>query len=926
MFNPKEYENSLGDGHGVLTFADNPKWFIPLRKTELKGTVIGPLAELKVIQTFSFTKAQFDKPIEAMYRFPLPGDAAVTGVRVKFGGFEISTELKAREKAKQEYEQAKSEGKQAILTERTPAPDVFSLAIAGIQPDEVVTVETSFTQLAKSDEDSWILRVPLTTAPRYYTHPPVIWGAAPAVPEQGPLAVLRDPEHKFSMEVVVRGGDTVSSATHELALSSKDNKITVNLKDGEVIPNSDFVLKWNSKKDPKRPSLSVYTHDESEYTYFMALANPPAVKDAGNKLPRETIILIDQSGSMDGTKLPAATYAAKHFLSTMSESDTFALGFFESKVHWMHQEPVHATTDNLANAEKALNQLRSLGGTEFVPALQQSIEKMRQPGNVARHILIITDAQIGATETEKCIALAETEFKRPDRRRVSVICIDSAPNTMLVEQMTDAAGGESKILSSAPGNSDICSALNNILSRWEEPVLTDLILDIDREGAQTSKVKCDFKDGHSFIDIGDLPAGKAVWVSGRVPKQEGKLTFALKSQTTLIRSAYPEGYSFRPAIKALFGAKRILALENIKNFAEKKQDKILNEMGYANIPMSVAELIGKESVEFGLPSTEASFVGVRKDVNAKVEGTVQIPNALPQNWSEAFVGLQGITGHSGVSGFSGSAGVVGVAGVFVNHASDSFDSYGTSTKGTNIPYPKMSAIVQPEYTLPGGQSQTNFSQPQFHSPMHTPQNWQLPTGALNRYERDLKAAANVVSRRGAVPDSIEPEEKTSGGITGSAAGYRKHMNIVDDSQQKQLNMNLMNPGEFVMSTQTLAEKFDLHYDDEVERLRLEAQLSQRNPVFQGTPAFTTSGQALLYEGIWPQIINEIEILFDVPGDLSKTYIEVFVGNEVVARARIKLSDFVKYSIRPLSLGYCTEKLKILLTGDAISVTLTMSLK
>ena len=49
--------------------------------------------------------------LEALYRFPLPGDAAVTGVQVRFGSVEIDTELKERPEAEADYEKARQEGR-----------------------------------------------------------------------------------------------------------------------------------------------------------------------------------------------------------------------------------------------------------------------------------------------------------------------------------------------------------------------------------------------------------------------------------------------------------------------------------------------------------------------------------------------------------------------------------------------------------------------------------------------------------------------------------------------------------------------------------------------------------------------------------------------------------------------------------------------
>src|SRR5688572_20320074 len=124
MFNHSIYENSRPDGFGVLEVNDapedsrQPRLFVPLVRTELAGEITGPLASLRLTQVFRYSREQCDRSLEALYRFPLPGDAAVTGVTVRFGEVEIRAELKEREQAEAEYERARSEGRSAALTTR----------------------------------------------------------------------------------------------------------------------------------------------------------------------------------------------------------------------------------------------------------------------------------------------------------------------------------------------------------------------------------------------------------------------------------------------------------------------------------------------------------------------------------------------------------------------------------------------------------------------------------------------------------------------------------------------------------------------------------------------------------------------------------------------------------------------------------------
>src|SRR5437899_2281017 len=281
MFNPGAYENSGPDGIGVLEIgngAENPegqpRQFVPLKRTELRGEVTGPLASLRLTQVYGYSREQCDRVVEAIYRFPLPGDAAVTGVRVRFGAVEIHTELKARPEAEADYEKAREEGRQAALLTRE-SPDVFTLRVAGIEPGQDVTVETGYVQLARAEGAGWSLRIPLTTAPRYVRSDELTARHA-----QGqPLALLRDPGHRFALDLTLSGVGPVSSTTHALDLAVQDDRVRVRLRDGEVVPDRDCVLTWQPRQEENSPSFQVWLHEDraDERVYFLALVAPPAV-------------------------------------------------------------------------------------------------------------------------------------------------------------------------------------------------------------------------------------------------------------------------------------------------------------------------------------------------------------------------------------------------------------------------------------------------------------------------------------------------------------------------------------------------------------------------------------------------------------------------------------------------------------------------
>jgi Ca-activated chloride channel family protein len=116
---------------------------LPLKNTRVDITVAGVIADVKVRQIY---RNEGSRPINASYVFPASTRAAVYAMRMQIGNEIIVAKIKEREQAKQEFEEAKEEGKSASLLEQE-RPNVFSMSLANIMPQEQVEIELSYTEL-----------------------------------------------------------------------------------------------------------------------------------------------------------------------------------------------------------------------------------------------------------------------------------------------------------------------------------------------------------------------------------------------------------------------------------------------------------------------------------------------------------------------------------------------------------------------------------------------------------------------------------------------------------------------------------------------------------------------------------------------------------------------------------------------------------
>ena len=109
---------AYGGTPGLLAASDKAGQSLgscPLVHTEVKAEISGILSRVTVRQQF---RNPFSSPIEAVYTFPLPHNAAVDDMTIHTGKRTIRGVVKRREEAKAIYERARAQGQLAALLDQ----------------------------------------------------------------------------------------------------------------------------------------------------------------------------------------------------------------------------------------------------------------------------------------------------------------------------------------------------------------------------------------------------------------------------------------------------------------------------------------------------------------------------------------------------------------------------------------------------------------------------------------------------------------------------------------------------------------------------------------------------------------------------------------------------------------------------------------
>jgi Ca-activated chloride channel homolog len=592
---------------------------IPLLHTGVALDVRGLVAAATVTQQYANSTNQ---PIEAVYIFPLPHDAAVYDMEIHVGNRVIRSTIREREEAKRVYEAAKSEGKRAALLEEE-RPNIFTASVANIMPGDRIDVRLRYVEPLRWEDGRMRLVFPMVVGPRYIPgtqavgHAGTGWASdTDAVADASRITPLvRHPEsrsgHDISLDVELDPGFEAASIkciSHEVNVHRSPNGgQRVDLATGATIPNKDFVLEVQSA-DSRQPKAALFLSPASDSgeTHFLLAAFPPTVQPK-ERMPVEMLYMIDVSGSMSGTSIEQARGALLQALDRLGPGDRFGVLAFSSGYHEFAPEPLPASAENLAAARRYVERLQAGGGTEMLPAL---LHLMRQPqtSGYLRHIILLTDGDLG-NEEEIFTALR----RDLGGARLYTVAIGSAPNTFLATKMAQFGRGTFTHIADI---TEIREQMTRLFASIESPVLTDVKLSF--EGVEVAEVYPERPP--------DLFLQQPLLILGRIAKGHvGKVRLSARAgndpyETTIAFDAAKA--TFHPGITTLWARQRVEELMDHWRLSE--------ESGRAGIRAGVIA----HAIRYRLVTRFTSLVAVEEVVvNAGGQSsTVPVPTELPAGW------------------------------------------------------------------------------------------------------------------------------------------------------------------------------------------------------------------------------------------------------------------------------------------------------
>lgn len=445
-----------------------------LLDTNVNMSISGLVARVSVRQEFRNTSQDW---VEGVYVFPLPDNAAVDRMRLHIGERFIEGEIQEKEHAKKTYEKAKQAGQKASLVEQQRA-NLFTTSVANIAPGELVVIEVEYLEDIRYEEGQFSIRFPMTLTPRYISGSPlpdrVGSGWAPdtdRIPDASaitPPQVTSSRAHQLSLSANVNAGmplEIIASRYHPVSVAEENGQYSVSLRAGTVAMDHDFELVWRPVRSAAPRAMSFVETVDGKPHYLLMVMPPDQEKVTSATMPRETIFIIDTSGSMHGVSIEQAKRAVQLALKGLRSADLFNVIEFNSVTSALYANSRTVTNQTLLEASQFVQKLEANGGTEMRPALSMALESAPSEGHL-RQIVFITDGSVGYED--ELFSMIEN---RLGAARLFTVGIGSAPNSWFMRKAAEAGRGSFTFISALH---EVKEKMGGLFKKLENPQITDI--------------------------------------------------------------------------------------------------------------------------------------------------------------------------------------------------------------------------------------------------------------------------------------------------------------------------------------------------------------------------------------------------------------------------------------------------------------------
>lgn len=394
---------SSANADGVMKVLNLPYTYLSLISVEVTTEINNQVAITTSRQTFSNTTGL---AVDLKYGFPLEYNASATQLSWSKHGKEYRAQLTGKPQDTTAVNPG-GEIDHQFVDYMGQNPFYFSFRDS-LAADSTLTLELTYIQLLSYDAGQVIYRYPLDMK-----------------------SFLMEPLSHFTAKIQLISERKLLSfdsfpLPDEVNLSENEARLLVNAEN--YLPDHDFTATFSMEQD----SIGVFllsTKPRNEAGYFLLLAEPNQFSFHLQNLERCFVFIIDQSGSMSGSKFAGAKAGLDFCLQNLEPSDKLNIIAFNENATLFKTTPITANSSNLLAARNFVNSLKSNGGTSLQQALEEGLKQFKTDTN-ANYILLFSDGQ---TSLEQ----ARIQALNQHRVRIFVLGIGEDANRYLLTPLAE---------------------------------------------------------------------------------------------------------------------------------------------------------------------------------------------------------------------------------------------------------------------------------------------------------------------------------------------------------------------------------------------------------------------------------------------------------------------------------------------------------
>jgi Ca-activated chloride channel family protein len=420
--------------------------WLTIRYHRVDVTIEDQVAITRVEQEFV---NEYDWEAEGTYVFPLPEGAAVSEFAMWVDGTRVEGKILDADEARFIYESIVRERRDPALLEYVGRGAVQA-RVFPIPPGGSRKIDLEYTQVLPVENGLVRYVYPLNTE-KFSAQPLEEVSVRVEIRSQDEVHAVYSPTHQDRVYIERKG----------------DYRAVVGYEEYDVLPDQDFDLVYTVSHEDVGVNLLTYK-ESGEDGFFLLLAAPTV--EVERVIPRDVILVLDVSGSMDGEKIEQAKDALTYVLDHLNKEDRFNVIAFSTGLqsYARRLRPVSEVDE----AVEWVEDLEAIGGTDINRALLEALDQVDDERPTV--LIFLTDGLPTEGVIEIDQILSNVEASAPGNARLFPFGVGDDVNTVLLDTMAEQQRGTTGYVRS---HERIDEEVSAFYAKISTPVLADIELD-----------------------------------------------------------------------------------------------------------------------------------------------------------------------------------------------------------------------------------------------------------------------------------------------------------------------------------------------------------------------------------------------------------------------------------------------------------------